>query len=102
LPVAAVLRPAQTRRRHRRTAAKIDGCIDFEGRLFACVITDVSASGAQLLADVPPELEDVHLEIEAFDSFDCRIVWRTDTRVGLEFTHDVAEVSRRLQALLAG
>jgi hypothetical protein len=102
LPLAAVLRPALNRRRHRRASAKMDGCLDVDGRLFACVITDVSAGGAQLLADVPHDLEEVHLEIEAFDSFEGRIVWRTDTRVGLEFTQDVAEVTRRLQALLSG
>ena len=100
MPLAAVLRPADDRRRHRRAQAKLDACIDCEGRLFACVITDVSAGGAQLLANVPRELDVVRLEIEAFDSFECRIAWRTDTRVGVEFLNDAAEVTRRLQALL--
>lgn len=100
MPLAAVLRPAQNRRRHRRVQAKLDGCIDSAGRLFACVITDVSAGGAQLLAEVPRQLQDVSLEIEAFEGFECRIVWRTDTRIGVEFVNDVTEVTRRLQALL--
>lgn len=101
MPLAAVLRPVKNRRRHRRVQAKLDGCIDSEGKLFACVITDVSAGGAQILAEVPMQLSDVCLEIEAFEGFECRIVWRTDTRIGVEFLNDVAEVTRRLQALLA-
>lgn len=101
MPLAAVLRPADDRRHHRRAQARLDACIESDGRLFACVITDVSAGGVQLLAQVPDDLVAVRLEIEAFDSFECRIVWRTDTRIGVEFVNDAAEVARRLQALLA-
>jgi hypothetical protein len=100
LPIAAVLRPASDRRVHRRHPVRLDACLDAEGRLFPCVIMDVSAGGAQLVASLPTELEIVRLEIEAFDAFDCRVAWRNDTRVGVEFLHEPEEVTRRLAALL--
>lgn len=79
---------------------RLDACLDADGRLFPCVIMDVSPGGAQLVASVPAELETMRLEIEAFDAFDCRVAWRNDTRIGVEFLHDPDEVTRRLAALL--
>ena len=101
LPIAAVLRPAPDRRAHHRHPVRLDACLDADGRLFPCVIMDVSAGGAQLVASLPSELTTVRLEIEAFDAFACRVAWRTDTRVGVEFLHEPEEVTRRLAALLA-
>lgn len=100
LPIAAILRPAADRRAHRRHRVRLDACLDADGRRFPCVITDVSAGGAQLVASLPPELEHVRLEIEAYDSFACRVAWRDDARVGVEFLHEPEEVTRRLSALL--
>jgi hypothetical protein len=100
LPIAAVLRPAADRRAHRRHQVRLDACLDAGGRLFSCVIMDVSAGGAQLVADLPVDLELVRLEIEAFDAFDCRVAWRSDTRVGVEFLQEPEAVTRRLAALL--
>lgn len=100
LPIAAVLRPASDRRAHRRHPVRLDACLDADGHLYPCVIMDVSAGGAQLVASLPAELVTVRLEIEAFDAFDCRVAWRNDTRVGVEFLHDPDEVTRRLAALL--
>lgn len=100
LPIAAVLRPAADRRAHRRQPVRLDASLDADGRHFPCVITDVSAAGAQLVVSLPCGIEQLRLEIEAFDAFDCRVAWRSDTRVGVEFLHEPQEVTRRLSALL--
>lgn len=99
---AAAPRREVDRRRHRRIVARLDACLDGGGQLIPCVIVDVSAGGAQVLADLPPGIEKVKLEIEAYGAFACRVAWVTDTRAGLEFLQDPQATTLRLAALLVG
>ncbi len=99
-PLAAALRPIADRRLRQRHTARLDACLDASGQLVPCVIAEVSAGGAQLLVELPAFVTRARLEIEAYGAFDCRIAWRTDTRVGIEFLHDPDEVTERLASLL--
>ncbi|MFM8679698.1 MAG: PilZ domain-containing protein [Alphaproteobacteria bacterium] len=106
--IAAVLRSSaegtDERRAARRHNIRLDASVDFDGQPipFPCVIVDVSASGAQLFVRLPAGVDEMKLEIEGFDSFLCRVVWRSDTRAGIKFVNDAEEVTRRLAALLKG
>lgn len=101
-PLNTVLRPVADRRLRQRQTTRLDACLDAAGQLVPCVIADVSAGGAQILAELPPFVTKVRLEIEAYGVFECRITWRTGTRAGIEFLHDPDEVTARLAALLRG
>ena len=106
--IAAVLRSAEEgndeRRAYRRHNTRLDACVDFDGQPipFPGVIVDVSSSGAQLFVRLPAGVDEMKLEIEGFDSFLCRVVWRTDTRAGIKFVNEAEEVTQRLSKLLKG
>lgn len=106
--IAAVLRSAaegtDERRAFRRHNIRLDASVDFDGQPipFPCVIVDVSSSGAQLFVRLPAGVDEMKLEIEGFDSFLCRVVWRTDTRAGIKFVNQPEEVTMRLAKLLKG
>ncbi|MBL8702317.1 MAG: PilZ domain-containing protein [Alphaproteobacteria bacterium] len=99
---AAAPRKEVDRRRHRRVGTRLDACLDGGGQLVPCVIVDVSSGGAQVLAELPADIDRVRLDIEAFGTFECRVVWATDTRAGLEFLEDPQSTTARLAELLAG
>ena len=100
MPIAAALRPVTDRRAHRRHQVSLDASLKSAGQVFDCVIVDVSAGGAQLVVNLPAEIATMRLEIEAYDGFDCRVVWRNEACVRIEFQHEPVEVARRLAALL--
>lgn len=106
--IAAVIRSAaegnDERRAFRRHNIRLDASVDFDGQPipFPCVIVDVSSGGAQLFVRLPAGVDEMKLEIEGFDSFPCRVVWRSDTRAGIKFANDAEEVTSRLAALLKG
>ena len=83
------MQTADKRRKVRRTLrypATIDGGDDADPR--PCTLCDASQDGAQILVDDPASVPDQFTLVLGYDGTArrrCRVVWRSDTQVGVEF-----------------
>jgi hypothetical protein len=82
----------ERRKLARRTINRVARFSSDDGSLpRSCMITDISEGGARLYSetDMPPKFT-LQVSSDGGDSRrDCRVVWRLDCEVGVEFT-DVA------------
>ena len=88
----------EERRQHTRYKANIPAKIDpgCGSVLQECVLTDVSKSGARITIEEPEILPDQFILVLAPSAHrDCKIIWRSDSQVGVEFVEllDMNEVS---------
>jgi hypothetical protein len=91
---------ARERRENPRVFVRLDAALEKESSIVNCVVLDVSASGAQLLVELPAHMDLSTLEVEGYGTFPCRVAWQSDTRVGVEFLDDAANSASRLARLL--
>jgi hypothetical protein len=79
---------AENRRANRRRVLK-GGTIEFDRAAYSCTVRNLSDAGAAL--DVPYAVTVPHefkLIIESNQaSRDCRVIWRKENRLGVEFRH---------------
>ena len=92
-PVCAASSPG------RRLSANWPGQIRGAGKTAECTVVDVSRRGAKLrVDDVPEDVAELWLAIEARGMIPASIVWRGRNQIGLAFHEDqawVCEVSRQ-------
>jgi hypothetical protein len=63
-----------------------------------CTLRDASQEGAQLDVADPKSVPNVFILAVSYDGAArrrCRVIWRTETQVGVEFLKDVKKPSRR-------
>ena len=84
------MQTAEKRRKVRRTVrypATVDVGGDSNPR--PCTLCDASQEGAQILVDDAASLPDEFILVLGYDGTarrNCRVVWRSDTQIGVEFT----------------
>ena len=80
------------RRKYERIPVEIgaDAIMSNSESTFACTILDISEGGAKV--EVPEiDIIPVHFKLYVPDSdqiFSCRVVWRDENHLGLQFTDD--------------
>jgi hypothetical protein len=76
-------------RKAKRKPVHYPAWIEREGKdLGECQLSDVSDGGARLLVPSPddiPETFTLRLSSRGTSKRNCRVVWRSDTEVGIEF-----------------
>lgn len=56
--------------------------------LVKCMLSDASESGARLTLDAPGKVADaftLRLSKDGVSSRECRVIWRSDSQVGVEY-----------------
>ncbi len=77
----------QERRRHKRYEVEWNVNIEFDGEIYHVTVSDVSVSGALVLASSPPPIgEYLKLELPGYGWIGARIVHASDDFCGIEFT----------------
>lgn len=57
-------------------------------QLRECVVVDESRKGARLAVDAPNEIPDnfyIYMSLESTSRHHCRVAWRSDKQIGVEF-----------------
>jgi hypothetical protein len=76
----------EERRNAHRVGKVATGIILFGSEVIDCAILDVSDRGARLELSTTKELpSDFVLKLTEGDRRECKVVWRNETRVGVEF-----------------
>ena len=84
------VRSQDCRRREAREEVALAGSALALGCSRSIIISDLSASGAQIDArDLPPPGEDLLMVAGSQDAF-ARVVWRTDEKCGIRFDEAMA------------
>ncbi|MBI5884240.1 MAG: PilZ domain-containing protein [Elusimicrobia bacterium] len=90
--VAAALPP--------RRAPRVQGQLEQDGTWHDCLIVNISPGGAKVSTDKRfGQAKNVRLRIGKFGSFGGEIVWRSDSELGLRFTHDPQEMNEVIVGL---
>jgi hypothetical protein len=78
------------RRKVERRAVHIPARIDLGGSVLRdCTVLDISEAGAKLKVEAPHDLPDAFTLLFAPNGYHprpCKVVWRSDEQVGVEFT----------------
>ncbi|HVY00073.1 MAG TPA: PilZ domain-containing protein [Pseudorhodoplanes sp.] len=86
-------------RKTRRRTVHYPAWIRSDGpRLGECRLTDASDSGARLIVESPKDVPDrfrLRLSSRARSERQCRVIWRSDTEVGIEFDKGEAAGPRK-------
>jgi hypothetical protein len=96
------MHPADKRKNLRRTVrypATIEVGDDSAPR--QCTLCDASQEGAQILVDDPASVPDQFTLVLGYDGTArrrCRVMWRSDTQIGVEFTSRSRTARRRAAA----
>jgi hypothetical protein len=90
------------RRKHRRQSIIETAWmrIEDEPYPFVCVIWDISEGGARIAVANPQVVSDqitLLLDRDATYGTRCRVVWRTDEQVGLEFLENAQAIFGRIK-----
>ncbi len=86
--MAATAEKRRAQRRDMRYKATIENVVD--GSLTACLIHDVSATGAKIAIPEGAEVQDpfiLHLAPGGGSRRICRVVWRRGSKIGLAFAN---------------
>jgi len=62
--------------------------IEADAGLVKCMLSDASESGARLTLDAPGKVADaftLRLSKDGVSSRECRVIWRSDSQVGVEY-----------------
>jgi len=82
----------EDRRRSTRHALDVEATLQTEAGLAlgGCRLMDISEGGARLLLERAQVPDEFLLVTEGAESLNCRVVWRLDSEIGVEFV-DLAE-----------
>jgi hypothetical protein len=81
----------EERRRIPRRQVKIPARIDLGGTIRECTVVDISELGAKLAVEAPADLPDhfmLLLTPSGHPARRCRVAWRSDEHLGVEFESD--------------
>jgi PilZ domain len=80
------------RRRHRRHAMLAVATLNYDNRLFPCIVTNFSRGGArvQVLEEQALPRGDIVLEATRLGLFSARVVWQRGIFAGLKFAMEIA------------
>ena len=89
MPAAPVAQPTGEKRNNARRRALKAGIVAYNGgnMTFACVVRDISNTGARLKTDVdrhPPDTFQLQIALDGLLA-DCQVVWRDAQQVGVRF-----------------
>jgi hypothetical protein len=99
-PADDTARSFDKRRKAPRKSVIKAGHVTFEGMAapIECVVLSVSAGGARIrLRDLPPCPDDFALQIGAEPARPCRVAWRTDEAMGVEFVVPAATADAEVE-----
>jgi hypothetical protein len=86
------------KRRHRRQPVRFAALLHADGRVTGCIVQDISATGARVLAERPvPRDADVTIDLGYVGQFRGRAVWGAANRHGIAF-EDAGAVAERVRA----
>jgi hypothetical protein len=94
-----LFKPHRERRKHPRQAVIETGWIRIEREAspFVCVIWDISQGGARVAVASLDAISDeftLMLERDATCGTRCRVAWRTEEQIGLEFLENAQSILR--------
>jgi hypothetical protein len=84
---------ADERRKEPRKPVYIVALMNADGVERKCIVLDISASGARVATDRSRELPDQLLICVRGHIRRCRVIWRSDSEIGVEFLLDGATES---------
>ncbi len=89
------------RRRYERATVLWTSRILFDDKAVDCVIINISAEGAMVQASESLEVGDsAIIKNERIGAFAGKVVWKTETQIGLSFFDDPAEIALALGRVL--